>query len=69
MLSRGVKGGVSGLVDKMLPDLVWREENGTCVWGDVISKRSVVRDWGDPTVEQLDVVRERCRLDLEGQPL
>lgn len=69
MLSRGVKGGVSGLVDKALPNLVWREENGTCVWGDVTSKRSVAGDWGDPTAEQSDVVRERCTLDLEGQPL
>jgi len=69
MLSRGVKGGVSGLVDKMLPNLVGREEKGICVWGDDISKRPMVGDWGDPMAEQSDVVRERCRLDLDGQPL
>lgn len=69
MLSRGVKGGVSGLVDKMLPNLAWCEESETCAWGDGIAKRPVAGDWGDPMAEQSDVVRERCILDLEGQPL
>lgn len=69
MLSCGVKGGTSGLVDNVLPKLVWSEERAGRDRGEDISKGPVVGNRGEPMAEQSDVVRERCRLGLEeGQP-
>jgi hypothetical protein len=69
MLSRGVKDGVSGLVDNTLAKLVSCEERVFRVRGDDISRGAVLGDWGDSRTEQSDVVRERWMLCLEGQPL
>lgn len=59
---------MSGLVDIVLSKLVWSEERAGRDRGEDISEGPVVGDWGDPLAEQSDVVRERCRLGLEGQP-
>lgn len=69
MLSRGVKDATSGLVDRVLSKLDRSGERMAGVWRGDISKGPVIGDSGDPIAEQSEVVRERCRLGLDGQPL